>query len=374
MARFTEGRLKDSIMAIRHRAAALGSLGLVVALSCNPPHASQPSPPTSNASVAPPLASSSPVWTAASASPAAVESTETPPLPPIPPAPVPREADGAAAIIWQEDTSEERNVTSTLIEPSGTGYVEVATRKGHVFVGPDDLFVLDSKKETIKFCDCMSCNMDDTPPCGRFTSETLSRPFLRSLRTGRPFDLWKSRYGGPMGCDTEGSGVDIRISGGVGDLLFANVMVTHNFCHSAHPMFDDSVAIVDLGSRKDRELTPPPEVMAPLLARAKADLAESCGHPDEEPRFYSSSARYDAQGVLHGVYDFIVGAPYVCGTGPGHYSVLSSQTSDWIPLELLPWGKLPGWVAAHLKKTGATQAFMVPAARLKAVKAEFNKR
>ena len=82
----------------------------------------------------------------------------------------------------------------------------------------------------------------------------------------------------------------------------------------------------------------------------------------------------DAQGVLHSVYDFIVGAPYVCGTGPGHYSVLSSQTSDWIPLELLPWGKLPGWVAAHLKKTGATQAFMVPAARLKAVKAEFNKR
>jgi hypothetical protein len=89
--------------------------------------------------------------------------------------------------------------------------------------------------------------------------------------------------------------------------------------------------------------------------------------------FYNSSAQYDERGVLHGVYDFIMSAPYVCGTGPGHYSVLSSQTSDWIPRELEPWGKLPGWVAAHLARTKATQAFMIPDARVKAVKVEFQK-
>lgn len=92
-----------------------------------------------------------------------------------------------------------------------------------------------------------------------------------------------------------------------------------------------------------------------------------------EPMFYNSSAQYDERGVLHGVYDFIMSAPYVCGTGPGHYSVLSSQTSDWIPRELEPWGKLPGWVAAHLARTKATQAFMIPDARVKAVKVEFQK-
>jgi hypothetical protein len=50
------------------------------------------------------------------------------------------------------------------------------------------------------------------------------------------------------------------------------------------------------------------------------------------------------------------------------------RTSDGIPRELEPWGKLPGWVAAHLAKTGATQAFMISAGRLTAVKAEFKKR
>jgi hypothetical protein len=313
------------------------------------------------------------VWTATSAStPPVAESAA--PLPAIPPAPVLPEAEGAAAIVWEEDKTAAGTFTSTLIEPSGTGYVEVARRKDRVFVGPDDLFVLDSRKATAKLCDCMACNLDADTPCSRFTSSTVLQPFLRSLKSGRAFDPWKSRYGGPMGCDTEGSNTEITITGGVGTMLFSSVSVMHVFCHGAHPNFDEDAPVLDLATRKERELTPPPEVMAPLMARAKAELAGGCVNADDEPQLYSSSARYDAKGVLHGVYDFTIGAPYVCGTGPGHYSVLSSQTSDWIPLELLPWGKLPGWVAAHLEKTGATQAFMIPAERLKAVKAEFNKR
>jgi len=350
--------------------------GLLLLLACNATPATPTTPPPAEVRIAPPLPPPeiAPAVASASASAPVASASAPPPLPPVPPAPAPREATGAAAIVWQEDKTSSGAFTSTLIEPGGTGYVEVATRKGRVFVGPDDLFVLDGRKVTAKFCDCMACNLDVEPPCSRFTSETVSQSFLRSLRTGRPFDPWKSRYPRPLGCDTEGSNAEVNVSGGVGDVLFVGISVMHVSCGAAHPMFDDSPTILDLATRKETKLTPPPEVIEPLRARAKAELLGGCVEDTGEPSFYGSSARYDARGVLHGVYDFTMSAPYVCGTGPGHYSVLSSQTSDWIPRELEPWGKLPGWVAAHLAKTGATQAFMISAGRVQAVKAEFKKR
>lgn len=351
--------------------------GLLFLLACNATPATPASPPPAEVRIPPPLPPTEIASASASASASApvASASAPPPLPPIPPAPAPREATGAAAIVWQEDKTSTGTFTSTLIEPGGTGYVEVATRKGRVFVGPDDLFVLDGRKVTSKFCDCMACNLDVDPPCSRFTSAKVSQSFLRSLKTGRPFDPWKSRHLQPSGCDTEDSGAEVRLRGGVGDVLFASISVIHVSCHAAHPMFDDADTVLDLSTRKETKLTPPPEVIEPLRARAKVELLEGgCVEGTEEPSFYGSSARYDARGVLHGVYDFTMSAPYVCGTGPGHYSVLSSQTSDWIPRELEPWGKLPGWVAAHLAKTGATQAFMIAAGRVQAVKAEFKKR
>jgi hypothetical protein len=348
--------------------------GLFFLLGCNGTRTTSPSP--APVQISPPQpARVLPAAASASASAPVASASAPPPLPPVPPAPAPREATGAAAIVWQEDKASAGAFTSTLIEPGGTGYVEVASRKGRVFVGPEELFVLDSYKATSKFCDCMACNFDVDPPCGRFKSSTVSRSFLRSLKTGRPFDPWKSHTPVPSGCDTEDSSAAVNVSGGVGGVLFAGISVMHVSCHAAHPMFDEIVTILDLAARKETKLTPPPEVMEPLKARAKVELLSGgCVNTEEEPQFYGSSARYDARGVLHGVYDFTMGAPYVCGTGPGHYTVLSSQTSDWIPRELEPWGKLPGWVAAHLAKTGATQAFLISAGRLTAVKAEFKKR
>jgi hypothetical protein len=47
--------------------------------------------------------------------------------------------------------------------------------------------------------------------------------------------------------------------------------------------------------------------------------------PNEQPEAYRMTARYAPDGVLQGVFGFTMSAPYMCGTGPGHYTVLSEQ-------------------------------------------------
>lgn len=306
---------------------------------------------------------------AAPAAPAAASAAA--PLPPLPPAPPLNDVTGAAAIIWIPDPKAIGGFRSAWIEP---GLGMAAERKEAILVGSTQLWALATKKRRTTLCDCATCVIEPAVRCGKRKPHELDEPYLRGLGTGATVEPWRGAFVQNSSCESDQT-VTVELAGGVGPFVFAITHRETDGCTWAHGSFDDQPGVFDLDTGAAVKLAAPRPVRELLRARAKVEIVEQdCMlNPDESPTAYTATASYDATGALHGRYSFWMGAPYSCGLGPGHYSVLSEQASDWLPKELAARGRVPAWVAAFLSSAHARHAFMISAARQQAARAEFGK-
>lgn len=301
---------------------------------------------------------------------------ETEAATPVPDAPPKINMTGAAALVWVPDDKARFAVKSVLIEAAGRGARVVATRKEPVLVGQRELWVLRKKRLTSRACaECELCN-SDPPACKKNSLVDIEEPFLQSLGSKKTLEPWSGEYTPMDGCQS-GVGdheIELTLHGGVGRFYFFSVSTSLQFCGGAHPTYGDSTITLDVDSSQKVTLSFPAEVQGALAKRAHAELAPGCVmDAHEKPEPYRALAAYAANGELTGLFDYTMSAPYACGTGPGHYSVVSEQSSAWIPPELAAYGKLPAWVASYAAAAGAKYAFMVSAARLGAVKRELKR-
>jgi len=309
----------------------------------------------------------------APATPDADAAVEEAPLPPVPPAPPKRALTGDAAIVWVSDEKAQRGFRSVLIERVAGQAKVVRQRKEPVLVGVKDLWVIRQKKTASKACaECELCTTDP-PTCHRNDAVDIDEPYLLSLRNRQKLEPWSGAYGPRDGCaqGVGDHGLDFVLLGGVGRTYFVTVHTWDYFCGAAHPMFEDVTLSFDIDTGKEVPLSFPNAPKATLLRDARTELVAGCVMDEkDEVSEYRARAEYSSSGELRGVYELTMPAPYMCGNGPGHYSTLSEQTSDWIPPELEDYGKLPGWVTAYMAGVDAKYAFMIDSKRAPAVRRE----
>lgn len=297
--------------------------------------------------------------------------------PEIPSAPAKLEASGAAALIWVPDPKAAYGFATVLVTRARGKTKVVAERKEPVLASSRELWVLRSKKLASRGCaECEACSTDP-PSCRQDELVEITEPYLKSLTSGRTFEPWKGSFGAQAGCKDSVGGHDteLQLHGGVGRFFFFSVNSWIQYCGGAHPMFGADEVTLDIDRGVDVDLSFPAVVTPLLKKRAQLELGAECvSDPKEEPAEYRALASYSPKGELQGAFQFTMTAPYMCGTGPGHYTALSEQVSDWIPPELESWGRLPDWVAEYVADKDARHAFLIGDKRSQAVAREMKRR
>lgn len=296
---------------------------------------------------------------------------------PVPDAPAKTAITGSAAIVWEPESSAPYGFKSVLIEDAGGSARVVGERAEPVFVGAKALFVLREKNLASRACDECELCVEDPPKCKKDVRYDIQQPFLKPLGAGKTLEPWRNAFSPRNGCAGSVGSHDtqLQVLGGVGSVYFVSVHVWDQFCGGAHAVYADEPLSFDIDTGREVKLTFPGAVLEPLKKRAHAELAPGCViDPTETPSPYRALAQYGASGAQEGVFLYLMAAPYMCGTGPGHYSAVSEQVSDWIPPELARYGKLPAWVADHLKAVGAKHAFMLGKATLGTARRELKRR
>ena len=311
---------------------------------------------------------------------APVASAELPPIDvekkwhgrPLPP---PRLVSAGAVIVWIADPKARGGFRSAMVEPAPDGAPRVIAERPEVIMASSkELWVLRTKK--LRGLSCLECDKcaTDPPTCKKNEATTADEPFLVSLRTGRILEPWatlepyRATFVPSRGC---ADGMSMRdpsviLTAAVGPVFFAEVGASMMPCGAAHPGTESNTLVYDLDAEARIQPDFPIEPIAGMQEAAHKELtAEECAmDPAATPDKYQASAAYGADGVLHGVYSFTMAAPYFCGTGPGHYSILSTQTSPWVPDELLAYGKLPAFAASYMASHKATFAMPIAAGRV----------
>jgi hypothetical protein len=134
----------------------------------------------------------------------------------------------------------------------------------------------------------------------------------------------------------------------VGPLVTAVRGMSAMGCLAAHPFSDAESYVVDVETGRQVALAPPAADAARLGAQARALMLgkyPECVEDTDNATLWSTSAGYNPRGALLGRYTFTMSAPYVCGTGPGHYSVAEDVSDRVIPAAFAPWRRLPSWAA-----------------------------
>jgi hypothetical protein len=292
-----------------------------------------------------------------------------PPAKPKPPEPPPlRLVAAGAVIVWTEDAKARGGFRSAMVEPAPGGAKVVVERPEVILASSKDLWVLRIKKTRDLSCaECDKC-LTDPPTCKKNEASDEDEPYLQNLRTSRVIEPWRATFVPSKGCADSMSmhHDEVTLTGAVGPVLFAEVSTGGMACGAAHPQFAQESLVFDLDAEADTKLTFPDAATDALAELAHKELvAQDCAmDPDETPTPYEATAAYGAGGELHGAYSFTMNAPYACGTGPGHYSIINTQTSPWLPPELAAYGKLPAFAASYMAAHKAVYAMPIAAARV----------
>jgi hypothetical protein len=278
-------------------------------------------------------------------------------------------AGAAAAIVWIPDERAPGGHRSAWIEPDGQGGAKVVAERAEiVFARADALFLV--RPRAVASLACEECPDPAAPRArkGRSTPTPLASPVLAAVGAAQTFEPWADAFRARRGCD-DGVGehtVSVTFDGGAGPYVFATVDTYEQPCSAPHGAYDTRAILLDLRTGTAAKLDPPRAATADLAKHAERTLLDGACPADtgEAARLWRVHAEYRPTGALVGLYDFTMSAPYVCGTGPGHYSVLATEASDALPPELAPFARLPSWVASHLARSRARHAFVVPKERL----------
>jgi hypothetical protein len=328
---------------------------IVLSVSCTDaarPKTAGISPPANSETARP----SAPIVAARPAPAEAVPTPSAAPPPPpaaplssLPVSPPPGATEAEAALVWFPDGASQRGIKTVWVS-SATGRTGdavwiAASREEPVIVGGSRLLAIRTMVEHLSVCDCNACDDGRCKPFGQKTN--TERPSFVDLQSGKSRRVL-DRLGSP-GCnpgpigDVGGS---YEILGAVGPVVLVSENISTMSCGAAHPMFDDSVHAIDASTGTTVSFGASGEQIAALALPAREALVaeyEGCILEDSPsvPNLYDARITWGAGGMLRGAFTFMLPSSYMCGTGPGHYSVATTLERDELPairpaLELPP--------------------------------------
>jgi hypothetical protein len=268
--------------------------------------------------------------------------------------PPPGAAEADAVIVWVPDDTLPLGIRSVWLSSSsketGGAVWITAMRQEPVVASGSSLHAIRIDQEIVRVCDCTTC---DESACKKLAKETssLDVPVSVDLTSGKKQRLLDPI--GSAGCD--GRVASIYAAFGVGSAFgsFVDVSqhVANQACDAPHPFFFDERHFVDVATGRDATLSPSKAQIDLLVPRAQKELAEAhegCVSGDDDTSFWGVALEWGPSAVARGAYTFIRSAPYMCGTGPGHYSVETTMVSD-LPETHPPLPEIPPWVTEALR-------------------------
>lgn len=264
---------------------------------------------------------------------------------------------GDAVIVWRPEQDYGRapsGIVSVLVDAGGATLVE---RPEPIVVidGAPFAFRVDTVATT--FCDCNAClGPSGCPDPMPGLPGSLGVPVL--VRLGAPADAPDAYpFVNVNPATTCASGeaeesFDMMPYGLVGPYLFGTVSAMYMGCLAAHPMWDSQIVSIDLRTRAGLVTSPPEARLPSMIAAADAQLKNECVMDEaEKPVFWRGSAKLSETGKIVGQYTFTKSAPYMCGTGPGHYSVATDvddpEKPSFVADASVPRGLEPVLIRLH---------------------------
>lgn len=348
----------------------------VLALAACDRRASESAAPTASASER----SSAPVVASESAaapppSSASALASGAPPPPSATPAasadrlPAPPLDDIGAVVLWTKDANAKGGFRSEWVEPGG----KQLSRGGIFAVSSHTSFTLASER----VLGCPQPKRDrEGGIVARGNAAVVERPMLDMPvfvgADGRRVAPWKDGHGYPIfgtSCpDTlQDYAPRVVVEGGLGAIVTATLRAYEDH-GGAHGVRQARPFAIDLDAGAAVPLAPPPQDL-PALQRAAGKLL---GAEAKDVTFASATPMVGPSGRALVLYKLWASSSYAGGTGDSSYSNDVEVSSKSLPRELLGFEQLPRWAASALK--GATKpAFVVPKARVDAVRAELER-
>ena len=267
-----------------------------------------------------------------------------------------------AAVVW---LVRNKAFHSVWIEPGAGGPVVKRERAEPVVATSRGLFAYRTEMEKVKVC----------PSCGPCPKGRCSEPeqdigvgTVVLLPAGPSKQL--GFYPSPGGCAdeqqlsaAEGGAV---LRGALGSVIFVSVHGMQQGCGAAHPMWSWTEIVLDLDTDKDVDVSPPPAALARLAAIAKRKIRgvygddAGCISEGAEAEPFTAALTYDPRGVLRAKYTFTMSSNYMCGTGPGHYTVAEDVFDSALPTAVEPLRRAPAWLVPYLEKHPSVGVSVLP--------------
>jgi hypothetical protein len=255
-------------------------------------------------------------------------------------------------IVWWTEGEKER---SAWIEPDGDGHRVVAERDGAVIATRDALWIareLAIGSRTLSpSCDCLLGSAPPGTDCSPVPADRRAKALVR-IGDRRILRLESGDEDAAEGTETEHE-TTVTLEHSLGAWAVA---AEHQYAYGcgAHGMYADVVHWIDLEHEKLVQPPAPPASSLPnLIAEAREQLAgeaDGCAlDPNEEPSFYASHIELGDEGAAHLSYEFTVPAAYVCGTGPGHYTISTRVDADQLPLAWMRFASPPAHLASFAR-------------------------
>ena len=231
-----------------------------------------------------------------------------------------------AALVWQPGTG---NFKTVWVEPSATGVQVKRSRSEPVVATRTDLYALRITKGS-------ESSLDAVP----------------IISTG-PINVVSATV---EDCNHAMGDATVLLRGAVGSVVFYSAHGLEMGCEAAHPTWHDQAGALNIESRAKLSFDPFPGLprlvaIAQSKFQREVDAGTAClMDSSETPYFYTADFAYDGRGVLRGHYTFTMQAPYVCGTGPGHYSTTQEVFDSSLPPSVEFWKQTPGWLSPYLAK------------------------
>ena len=246
-------------------------------------------------------------------------------------------------LVWTRTHGDASIVQTRLISANGSLLV---TRNEPVAETSHGLVAVRLVPASIEACPCSACDDPAGCPEPKLQPRTVGRAVAQHLTTPEIVDLAEPLQDGHCDGPTDSEQRTIRVLALASTTAFVELDDSQMYCQAAHPTFSTFPVAVDLERGELLRFEPAASELAALAAKAQAQIVETVdgclSDSTETPAFFSLWPGFSKEGNANVQVAFTMGAPYACGTGPGHYSVQTEVVSSTMP-ESLKLPAIPSW-------------------------------
>ena len=273
----------------------------------------------------------------------------------VPPATKATQPDLPSLLVWTRTQGGSPIVQTRLISANGSLLV---TRNEPVAETSHGLVAVRLVPDSIAICPCSECDVPTGCPAPTLQRRLVGRAVAQHLATPALVDLAEPLQDGHCDGPTDSEQRTMRVLALASTTAFVELEDSQMYCQAAHPTFSTFPVAVDLERGELLRFEPAASELAALATKAQEQIVEAAdgclSDSKETPAFFSLWPGFSKEGTANVQLAFTMGAPYACGTGPGHYSVQTEVVSSTVP-ESLKLPAIPSWalpVFAHEEVVG----------------------